>query len=599
MKGAADLDHSRRRWALPANAPEYLLAAAVLCSGVLLVVLSSQGTWRYDDWFVLFDGQDWSIDSLLVPQYEHIVLARNLIYKTLLAGFGMDSQIPFAVVATAVFLLSAVLLFVYMRRRVGPWLALIGATIVLFLGAAWEDLVWPMAILHFGAMAAGLGAILALEREDRFGDRLACVLLTVSVSFFTLGFVFLAGALVDVALRRDVWRKRLYIVAVPVVLWGLWWLGWGREAETTFSLHDFGAAPEFMLEAMAAGIASVLGLAGTTSVSTVGGSLDWGRPLLPVVLVLVVWRLRQLEKVPRSLWIVLVVALSSWYIGGLAQQLGRAADASRYQYPSAIFILMIAAELMRGVRISRGAMVAIAVVGVAAVMGNLTQLFDTHKIRKAESEQEKAAFAAIEIARDREPAVFVLPSGDPGFNLFISQNLPYDGIVFGDTPESSSFKIEAGEYLEAVDEFGSPAYSARELFESPEAARATADRVLAAALSISLEPRQTPAAPGEAPPTLIGPPEALQGSGGGCLQLDSSATSPPLLDLPPGGASLVAGPAGEFQVRLRRFSATTLPIDLGSLAAGTAAEIEIPTDRSKQPWKLSLDGAGPVKVCGR
>ena len=75
----------------------------------------------------------------------------------------MDSALPFRVVSIAIFLASVAVLFVYLRRRVGEWLALAGAVLILFLGAAWEDLLWPFQIGYFGSMASGLGMLLALD----------------------------------------------------------------------------------------------------------------------------------------------------------------------------------------------------------------------------------------------------------------------------------------------------------------------------------------------------------------------------------------------------------------------------------------------------
>ena len=44
------------------------------------------------------------------------------------------------------------LLFVYVRRRVGEWLALAGVLPILFLGPAWDDLLFPFQISFFGSV---------------------------------------------------------------------------------------------------------------------------------------------------------------------------------------------------------------------------------------------------------------------------------------------------------------------------------------------------------------------------------------------------------------------------------------------------------------
>ena len=83
----------------------------------------------------------------------------------------MDSARPFQVAAIATFLTSVALLYAWLRERTGELAALGGAALVLFLGAAWEDLLWAFQIGYFGSMAAGIGMLLALRRESPRGRR--------------------------------------------------------------------------------------------------------------------------------------------------------------------------------------------------------------------------------------------------------------------------------------------------------------------------------------------------------------------------------------------------------------------------------------------
>jgi hypothetical protein len=580
VTGGIEPERRRAGAPLPVDAPAtFLLSGAVLASGALLLVLGSRITFFLDDWEFLLYRPGWTAHSLLDPHNEHISLIPVVVYKTLLATFGMSSAFPFHVVSTLLFLLSAVLLFVYLRRRVADWLALIGTTVILFLGAAYEDLLWPFQIGFFGSMTCGLGMLLALEREDRTGDRLACALLTLSIAFSSLGLPFAAGAAVDLWQRRQRWRGRIYVVAIPALLFAVWWLGWGHTADTAVSLHNIGTTPLFVLNALADGIASLLGLVNSTTETVAPGGLDWGRAILPVVVVFLVWRLHQIGKLPRSFWVALAIGAGFWILAGVNAKVGRGPTAPRYQYPSAIFILLITAELLRGVRVGRTALIATSVIAAAAVGGNLSLLISSYKSWKHESELERADLGAVEIIRDRVPPAFTL--------------LP----AVADTRFVS---VGAGAYLEAADDFGSPAYTPAELAASPEPAREAADKVLAAGLGIKLAPTRAPSSPTAGPrPDLIGPPEALLGSKANCVTLNATHAAPPLLDLPPGGAALASHSRGAFHVRLRRFASSTVPVDLGELPADASAVIEIPTDRSAQPWKLSLDGAGPVIVCGQ
>src|SRR5215203_2684393 len=211
------------------------LGAAVACSGTYLLILQSHLTFWADDWTFLLDRRGFSVSVFLDPHNDHIALIPVSIYKALLALFGMDSAMPFAIVSTLVFLLSAVLLFVYMRRRVGDWLALLGSILILFLGAGWVDLLWSFQIGFSGAIAAGLGALLALDRDNRKGDMVACALLVVATSFSELGIPFAIGALVSVALGPSPRISRLYVPFVSFAFYGLWYLGWGHTAPDSAS----------------------------------------------------------------------------------------------------------------------------------------------------------------------------------------------------------------------------------------------------------------------------------------------------------------------------------------------------------------------------
>src|SRR5919108_2805166 len=109
------------------------MVGAVACSGALLLFLESHLTFLADDWIFLLQRRGSSVGVFLDPHADHIALAPVAIYKLLVATFGMDSALPFYVVSTSSFLLAALLLFVFLRRRVGDWPALLGTSLILFL----------------------------------------------------------------------------------------------------------------------------------------------------------------------------------------------------------------------------------------------------------------------------------------------------------------------------------------------------------------------------------------------------------------------------------------------------------------------------------
>lgn len=531
-----------------------LLVAAILASAAVLLYLTRNITFLLDDWEFLLYRRGFNAHALLDPHNEHLQLLPILIYKALLELFGMDSARPFQVVSITAFLASAALLFVWLRGRVDQWLALGAVILVLFLGAAWEDLLWAFQIGSFGSMGAGLGVLLALRRETPAGDRVACGLLVVALAFSSLGIPFAIGAAVALGTAPG-WRARLYVVAIPILLYGLWWLGWGHTAESHVSLHNLAGAPLYVFDAIASAVSSLLGLATPRDEAGVG-AYDWGRPVAVAVLALAAWRIHRLATVPRWLWIIGSIALSFWLLSALNQFPGRDPSASRYQYVGGIFVLLVGAELVRGIRIRPEAiLVGVAVLGLSVLSG-LSFLHQSSRSFEDTSDLIGAGLGAVQISRD---------TVDPGFVL--TNNLLGTGYVH----------VPAGLYLSAADAFGAPGDAPDEIAAAPEPARAAADRVLASALGVSVSPAEAAGAEG-------------------CEMLDP-AGAVATTDLPPGGAVVSGSPGGDLELQIRRFAADSFPIGAGTISGPDSVSIAIPADRSTRPWQLEVTGHGGVAVC--
>lgn len=543
---------------LKSNAPVVLLGAALAASGVLTLVITAEMTFFQDTWEVLMNRREISLDALMQPHNEHIVLLPTAIEQLLIRVFGMSTARPEYVLLTISLLATAVLLFIYVRRRVGDWLAFFAAVLILFLGPAWEVLLWPFEISFTGSVLCGLGMLLCLEREDRVGDLAACVLLALCFGFSSIGISFaVAAAVVVFQSRGRLGLGRAYVIAIPLALFALWYLGWGHDAEAHVSLRNILASPRFVVETVSVSVGSLFGLGTNPADGTVQPL--WGCALL-VGLVLA-FGYRQLRKpgFAPGLWPVAAAAAANWFLTAFNQIPGRYPTSSRYQYAAAIFVLLILANLLQGVRPGRRVVILGAVVTAMAIGPNLIVLDDGGDWLDAQTELTRADTAALEIARR---------TVDPQFQLGPE--------VAGTT---SLVDIFAGEYIAAVDEYGSPAYSPAELVSAPPHARKQADVVLGQALPISTV-------------TNLG---AFEGGGGACVRI------------PPGGEEvevgagvtrieLAPGPPAAFS--LRRFASGEYPVVTEGAPGGSATELRIPHDAAAQPWQLQVVAEQPAFACG-
>ncbi|HYQ77563.1 MAG TPA: hypothetical protein VEP91_00450 [Solirubrobacterales bacterium] len=540
---------SRRPSATP------VLLAAMAAAAAYIVFLGSKLTFLLDDWgyIVLRRGNDF--DNWVRPDNEHFVAAPVTIWKLLISVFGIESMLPYKLVSTALFLVGVWFLYLWCRRRVGDWPALIGMVALLFCGAAFDDLLWFASITFLGSMAGGLGMLVALDRRDRSGDRLACLGLTVSLCFSSLWVAFAAGAALDILLRRRErgLLRRAFIVAVPAAIYVAWWIGWGHEAESALSLHNVIESPAWVFDSISAAVAALLGLAVPSEGMTTPNGLDWGRPLTAALLLLALWRLWKMPRVPRSLWVVLAVALVYWFLGGFDVKSGRVASASRYQYTGGAFVLMIAAGLLSGVRFQRRLWIPALVVLGAAVLPNVVFFHEAYESYRRTSQIEKADLAALEITR---------PRLEPGF--FLDEEIADTGYV----------PLEAGAWFETRDEDGSPAYDEAELAAAPEHARVPADKVMAAGLGVGFA--------------------ALSGNRAGGCRTETIEAGTLTLPVPRGGVALRS--SAPVELALGRFSGS-FPVALGRLEPGTWAEVPIQTDTSPRPWQLQASGEGELKLC--
>jgi hypothetical protein len=543
------------------SAPLVFLCVALAAALALNFWARHQIYFFYDEYEIVLHR--YSLHDVLEPTNGHPVIMWLPIYYALRAIFGLGSALPFQLVAMLFMAAAACLLFGYLTRRAGGWIALTATVVVLFLGSGSDVLFWPFQLAFAGSIGAGLAALLALELGRRRADVVAAGMLIASVFFISLGLAFVAAAIAAVVARTGLttWRaalRRAIVVAGPaIVLFAVWYLAYGHDSPSRVSLENVATTPAFVVEGLGASLATLAGLAGTPAAPT---AIPWGECLLVGAIALGIWRLLRGPRIAPEIWIGIVGALAFWVLTGVNQSSGSAPDAGRYDFVGAIFMVLILVELVRGLPLGWHAAGAASAIVLVSMVGNANGFRYGRDALSAEAANDRVALGALEIARDRV---------DPEFRL--SPEIAGSGFLI---------VVDAKSYFESANRYGSPALSPAELLAQPEPLRQHADSVLLAAL----------------PVTLANAGGASRSAG--CRSIRARRGRPGRLTLRLRGGTalwLHAYRAGPTDVGLRRFadSATTL----GTVDPGHSSLLTIPADRSLVPWRLSLTTEGSALIC--
>jgi hypothetical protein len=536
-------------------------ALALICAAsvLTLVLLGTRLTFFNDDWAFLLQRPGLTAATLLDDHNGHLSVLPVLIYKLLVGLFGLDAQLPFRLLLGLAVAAVGAVVYALVSERAGRVAGLVAAALLMFLGPAWEDLLWSFQIGFVGSLATGLGALLALERDTPRRNAAACALLVVSVGLSDVGIALIVAAAIAVALRRR--PAQAWIPGVALALFVLWFVTYGRDAPSGISGSNLLDVPRYVLDSAAAGIASLTGFGpggwfGATTVS--------GRALLALALLAaVLWFLRGGRPSARLL-VFLGGALAFWCLAGANFTPGREPAASRYQLVHATVLVLIAAELVGPLRLGRAWSAIALAIALVAFGSNLSALGSGYDFMREHAANARAALGALDLARASAPA-----------------GLRLDVAVAGDPFLRS---VTAGRYYAERDRHGSPAWSPGAIAAAPAAARRVADGVLVAADRPRLarvpfrRPRQ-------------GAP--VQTMGAGCRALTTGDTT-----LPPAGATVTNPGAAAVTLGLRRFAAAGAPTPLGVLPGRAAARIDLPADAATAPWHLVAAGAPRLQLCG-
>ncbi len=253
--------------------------------------------------------------------------------------------------------------------------------------------------------------------------------------------------------------------------------------------------------------------------------------------------------------VALAITLTYWTLGALVASEFREPTKTRYMYPGAVMVLLVASATVIGIRRSRRATVVILSIGALALTTNLALMRDGAAwSRNAYSAPARAQFTMLDLAGSR-----LATSYDPRYTV----------------SNTSVVSTPAGPYLAAAERYGSPGFTLAELASQPEGIRAIADQILADALEVRVEPTQIP---------LDARCRRLPSADGGVQ-----------IELPQGGSGLVFRSSAPADLAVGRFAEPT--VDLGQVDQETAINLRVPEDASSVPWQALLTTSGPITVC--
>lgn len=289
-----------------------------------------------------FFGDDWAIlaprlDGLIfAPHVGHWNLVPALVFPLLRETFGLGSYLPFLVPVLVVHLAVTHLTWrLCLRSGVHPWAATGLATMVAFLGAGAENILWAFQFGFIGAIALGLLVVLLIGRARPSIPAIfvATVAALVAPMFSGTAIPVLAAAAVAGVVKADWWRTAI-VLAPAAITYLTWFTLVGR----------FGAVPS-------AGIhdpSDVLGIVAFAAAMIAGGlgrGLPWiGLGVVPA-LGIAVWFVATVRRAPRSaawtayalvIGAVVFVLLTAWSRHGFGIT---AAATPRYAYLTIVLLV--------------------------------------------------------------------------------------------------------------------------------------------------------------------------------------------------------------------------------------------------------------------
>ncbi len=572
MPGAGSRDHGLERLAVAGLVLAFAIAAALLIwEGRGLSLLA-------DDWQFGFSARtSFDPSAFLVAHNGHFVAVPVALTKLSLQLFGADAALPLRLAMVAVHLSAAACFFFIVRRGIGTVEAAVVTVLVLFLGTAYDVLIGGHGLPIGIAVASGLGAWLALLQRRTGWDLLAAALLVVGIASEATALPFVLAAAALIAIEGGP-RRRYWVAALPLVVFGLWWLKYGGDGG--FAIANLAGLPSFAFNSLAAGLGSIAGVFTIPGGRTADFDVSAGQALAGGVLVALLGvAVARGYRPGRATVPALVALLGFWILTAAVADPDRQPISSRYLYVSVILLLLVLAHEIGASPLRRQGAVALAAICAFALLPNIRQLTYGADYARAQSESNRAVMGAANLIEGEAPGSLMLE--DPA------------NLAPGQFPDLG---LPLAQYEASAARFGTPAFSPAQIAAATPDARAAADNLIARALPIEL--RAAGSAPVALPPSV-----AASQTGGtlkrrdGCLRFAPLAVGAQVtLGLPIGGLWVRPAPGPAVPVGVRRFD-ELFGFQLSPALGGRASVVELPPGRASRGWQVQLAPEQPLLLC--
>jgi hypothetical protein len=547
----------------------FVCAAIVVFAGVFLMYSGRHLSIFYlDEWDIVLARQGSSLSAYLRPHGGHFIFDVVVVYKLIFALFGLRHYVLFRLAGTLAQLCCATFLYLLLRRRIGAWHALLPTTMLLFMGSAAQDLLWPFQIGFFLSLAGFLAALWLLEHRTRRGNIGACIAMTVAIAGSGVGVASLCGGFVYLLVRRDL--RRLWVFLVPLALFLLWYVTWGLTQPETITSQLVLNSPDYMASAGGAALAALAGV----------DTVAWAPAMLIAGAVLVVVTVQRAPGPPSAIMFAAIAgAAAFWFLTAIVRGNLGLPNSGRYLYVGAVFVWVVFGELFRawGARARPAAILLVLGLALAAIVSNLGTLRTNVADFVQTDDVLSVALATTEVA-------------GPAAN-------PYATPALAQAPN-----VQVGPYLKVVKSLGSPAISETQLANSPPATRVASDLLLEQLEQLGLTP-YSGAMTGSSPPDITSlVAEKRVSAPPGCAEfVPDGPSAAVLLALDPGHQLLVVGSkTGGVIVAAWRFAGTFANAPIGGLLYAQQGQITFPRDAQPTlPWHLKLTAGGSIEACTR